>query len=83
MDDKIVTKDDWCVTRPGRVTMHYKILFSRGEAAQALRVSVDTVAALIANGELRAVRIGKAVRITRGELERLIERGQAQTRDGS
>lgn len=42
-----------------------KIVFSRREAAEALGISVDTLAALIANGELRAIRIGKAVRVPR------------------
>jgi len=57
-----------------------KIVFSRREAAEALGISVDTLAALIANGELRAVRIGKAVRVPREEIEKLIRRGRARTR---
>ena len=57
-----------------------KIVLSRREAAEALGVSIDTVAALIASGELRAVRIGKAVRVPREEIEALIQRGRAQTR---
>ena len=60
-----------------------KIVFSRREAAEALGISVDTLAALIANGELRAIRIGKAVRVPREEIEDLIRRGRAQTRAGS
>ena len=57
-----------------------KIVFSRREAAEALGISVDTLAALIANGELRAVRIGKAVRVPCEEIEKLIRRGRARTR---
>jgi excisionase family DNA binding protein len=57
-----------------------KIMLSRREAAEALGVSIDTVAALIAAGELRAVRIGKAVRVPREEIEGLIRRGRARTR---
>jgi excisionase family DNA binding protein len=60
-----------------------KSVFSRREAAEALGISVDTLAALIANGELRAIRIGKAVRVPREEIEDLIRRGRAQTRAGS
>ena len=57
-----------------------KIVFSRREAAEALGISVDTLAALIANGELRAVRIGKVVRVPREEIDGLIRRGRARTR---
>jgi excisionase family DNA binding protein len=60
-----------------------KIVFSRREAAEALGISVDTLDALIANGELRAIRIGKAVRVPREGIEDLIRRGRAQTRAGS
>jgi excisionase family DNA binding protein len=60
-----------------------KIVLSRREAAEALGISLDTLAALIANGELRALRIGKAVRVPREEIEGLIRRGRAQTRGRS
>ena len=57
-------------------------LMTRREAAQTLRVSPDTVSRLIGAGELRAVRIGRNVLVSRSEIEELIERGGANTRVG-
>ena len=57
------------------------LLLTRREAARLLGVSVDTIAHLIQAGELRGVRIGKSVRVPRHELNALIERGRARTKD--
>jgi excisionase family DNA binding protein len=57
-----------------------KWLLSRREAAEALGVSVDTVANLISSAELKVVRIGKSVLVPRREIEGLIGRGTAKTR---
>jgi excisionase family DNA binding protein len=53
---------------------------TRRQAAEALGVSIDTIANLIDAGELRAIRIGKSVRLTHQELGALIDRGNARTR---
>ena len=57
-----------------------KLLLSRREAAETLGVSVDTVANLLAAGELGAVRIGKSVLVRRSDIEALIARGTAKTK---
>ena len=43
------------------------------EAAAALRLSEITIRRMIARGELRATRIGRAVRVHSEELEALVE----------
>jgi excisionase family DNA binding protein len=45
------------------------------EAAAILKVSSKTVRRLLARGDLRAVRIGRSVRIQLSEIERLIAGG--------
>jgi excisionase family DNA binding protein len=45
------------------------------DTAWELTVSVRTAWRLIAAGELRTVRIGRAVRITRDSIQSFIERG--------
>jgi len=50
------------------------LLLSRREAADALAVSVDTLARLVAAGELSAVRIGRCVLVPREDVLALIER---------
>ena len=59
--------------------MKHEQVLSRKEAAERLQVSVDTVARLIALGELTAIRIGRAVRIPAADLDRLLRNG-ANTR---
>jgi excisionase family DNA binding protein len=49
-------------------------LLSRREAALALGISVDTLARLLSNQELKAIRIGRSVLIPETELSNLIER---------
>lgn len=48
-----------------------KLVFSVPELAQTLGVHKNHVYNLIQKGELRAVRLGRSVRIPRVELERL------------
>jgi excisionase family DNA binding protein len=50
------------------------VMFTIGEAAQALRVSPRTIRRQIFSGELGAVRIGRGVRVTLSELESYIAR---------
>lgn len=57
-------------------------LLSRREAADTLGVCIETVARLIRNGELRCVRIGKAVRVPRDDVASLVSRGEASTAPG-
>jgi excisionase family DNA binding protein len=47
-----------------------KVTFSRYECAQLLGISVRLLDKCIANGEIKAVRIGDRVLIPRAELER-------------
>jgi excisionase family DNA binding protein len=56
------------------------LLSPRRETAELLGCSPETVTNLIKAGSLRAVRLGKAVRVPRQELENLIARGQANTK---
>lgn len=49
-------------------------LLTREQAADRLAVSVPTVDRLIARRELRAVRIGRAVRVRPADLERFLGR---------
>ena len=50
-----------------------QLLFTPEEAARALHVGRTTLFALLKNGELRAVHIGRSCRITRAELQRFIQ----------
>lgn len=51
------------------------------DAAAALRVSPKTVRRLVARGDLKAVRLGRLVRIHSSEIERLISGGGAHGGD--
>jgi excisionase family DNA binding protein len=46
------------------------------EAAELLRISRWTVRSYIRDGKLKAVRLGRRVLLTDGELERLVAEGQ-------
>jgi excisionase family DNA binding protein len=50
--------------------MNMRVLYTAEEAAEQLSLSRSTVDVLVARGELRAVRIGRLVRIAHRELER-------------
>ncbi len=52
-----------------------KRAFTCHEAAQAAAISVPMIRKLIRIGKLRAVRIGRCVRIPKGELDRIIDAG--------
>lgn len=54
------------------------VLLTTTEAAEVLRCCAKTVTNLVARGQLKAVRLGKAVRIERAELERFIAAGGAK-----
>jgi len=54
------------------------MLLTTSEAAEQLRCCSKTVTNVIARGHLKAVRIGKSVRIERVELERFIAQGGAR-----
>ena len=49
--------------------------FRVNEAAAVLQVSSKTIRRLIARGDLKAIRIGRSVRIHSSEIESLIARG--------
>ena len=51
-----------------------RLLLTTEEAADALRVGRTTVYALIKEGQLRPVHIGRSCRISRAELERYVSR---------
>jgi excisionase family DNA binding protein len=53
-------------------------LLTTPEAADVLRCCAKTITNLIARGQLKAVRLGKAVRVERAELERFIAAGGAK-----
>lgn len=53
-------------------------LLTTNEAADVLRCCTKTITNLIARGQLKAVRLGKAVRVERAELERFIADGGAK-----
>jgi len=59
-----------------------RLLLSRSTAASALGVSVDTVARLIRDGELGAVRIGRSVLIPREDVLALVERRRGKAYQG-
>lgn len=68
------------------MTTASEALLGRADAAKLLGVSVRTVDTLISNGDLPAVRIGKAVRIRPSALDYLVEaretRGPSRQRKG-
>jgi len=49
-------------------------IYSRREAAEALRVSLRTLDTLLAQGKLRGRRIGRRVLVPQSELEKLLRR---------
>lgn len=49
-------------------------LLTREQAAERLAISIVTIDRLILRRELRAVRIGRAVRVRVADLERFVER---------
>jgi excisionase family DNA binding protein len=53
------------------------LLLTPEEAAQVLRVGRTTLYALIQDGDLRPVHIGRSCRLSRAELERYVERLEA------
>ena len=50
------------------------LLLTPEEAAQVLRVGRTTVYALIKEGQLRSIHIGRSCRLSRAELERYVNR---------
>ena len=65
------------VTRPTEYSSE-QLMLTVPEAARVLRVGRSTIYVLMNNGSLRAVHIGRAVRISRAELERYVERLDAK-----
>jgi len=61
-------------------TEETKLLLTRVEAAAALSISVRTLDALLARGELPTRRLGRRRLIARAELERFIKRDHATRR---
>lgn len=57
---------------PATITSSTDKLLTMREAAARLNISARTVWAMIQDGRLRAIRIGRAVRIAPAELERYI-----------
>lgn len=53
-------------------------LLTTDEAADYLRVHVETVRFWIRTGRLAAVKVGRGWRIRRGDLERIAERGTVE-----
>lgn len=61
----------------GQTTAELPLLLKAEEAARLLNLGRSTLFAMLASGELRAVRRGRAVRVERAELDRWI-RDQAK-----
>jgi excisionase family DNA binding protein len=57
-----------------------KLLFTRAEAAEMLSLSLRTIDTLVMNKQLKAVRIGRAVRIPLDELQRFLRRDHSTDR---
>jgi excisionase family DNA binding protein len=57
-----------------------KLLFTRSEAAQMLALSIRTIDTLVVTKQLKAIRIGRAVRIALDELQRFLRRGHSTDR---
>ncbi len=60
------------------MTRDYQELLKAQEAAQLLNVSVNTIRMWIWQRRLPVVRLGRAVRLRRGDLEQLIERNREE-----
>ena len=56
---------------PARGEPAGRLLLRVAEAAEVLAISRSSLYQLMSSGEVRTVRLGRAVRIPRGELERL------------
>lgn len=50
-------------------------LMTYAEVCERLRITKPTARQLVANGDLRIVRIGRAVRIRSSDVDRFVERG--------
>jgi excisionase family DNA binding protein len=49
-----------------------------GQAAERLNVSTKTIRRLIARGDLRAARIGRAIRLRDADIQRLMTMGSSR-----
>ncbi len=54
-----------------QATQGQAVAYTVAEAADLLRVSPEHLYRMIRQGEVRAIHLGRAVRISRGELEKL------------
>ncbi|QKK09293.1 MAG: helix-turn-helix domain-containing protein [Planctomycetota bacterium] len=59
-----------------------RVLLSVSETARAMGVSDRMVWRLIAEGEIRAIKIGRCTRVPCAELERIADSGREVTREG-
>jgi excisionase family DNA binding protein len=64
-------------------TSKTRMLLTRREAADALGVSVDTLVRLLDAGELRAVRVGRSVRVPTSEVESFVDRRLTPSSDAA
>ena len=64
------------------MSSHAGPLLTIRQAAQELALSVFTVRAWVGQRRLGAVRLGRAVRVPRSEIDRLIELGTIPARRG-
>ena len=69
------------IVSPPNASTLAKALLRVGEAAAFLQVSNKTVRRLLARGDLKAVRIGRLLRIPSSEIDRLIADGGARGGD--
>jgi excisionase family DNA binding protein len=60
-------------TPPAIMASKKSKLLKRSEAAEELSVSIRTLDLLVSTGELKAVRIGRVVRIRPADLESFVE----------
>lgn len=60
-------------------TNHHAMFLTYGEAAKETRLSVSMIRKLARQRTLRVVKLGRAARIPRSELERLCERARPET----
>ena len=69
------------MTNPAHPTLsNGQLLLTTEEAAEILRIGRTTVYALISDGALHPVHIGRACRISRAELERYVQHLEAAQR---
>ena len=62
------------MTTDGREWTDEQLLLTAEEAARALNIGRTTLYALIKDGQLRSVHIGRSCRLTRAELQRYVTR---------